>query len=424
MDGFLISISILAFLMSFSIGANDAANALATSYGSNALRLLYLVILGSIFEFIGAFFCSGHVAGALVGNIIENVDTLDDHLVEQMMLATSIAGFLFIICSSVFGMPISGTHTVVGALIGSGLATVGSENINWRKLGMIAASWVVAPLVSIVLAAIFFILVCMLTLDKSRFEFSKRLLFLTAFTSVAFLIIAVMFVKLVQDKGDDMTGGAIAFLTISPILGVFITRLVILLLLKPVHIGYSRGAIVLLKFWNGEDFVELYNEKKAQTLTVNLEDETQGLLSKKEDDGEEKIIFELYRWLMLVAAMTVCLGHGANDVANSISPLLTVMTVEGNNSSAAYLIGSAGIAFGLLVLGYKVMETVGKNVVKLDFARGFTAQFATAISVNVGSIIGLPLSSTHCMVGSLMGLMVALKLSDSVKKVYPPEEEN
>ena len=112
---------------------------------------------------------------------------------------------------------------------------------------------------------------------------------------------------------------------------------------------------------------------------------------------------------MLVAAMMVCLGHGSNDVANSISPLLTTLSVEDDSITYAYLLGSSGIALGLLLLGYRVMETVGKKVVKLDFAKGFSAQFSTALSVNIGSIIGIPLSTTHCMVGALIGLIVLQK---------------
>ena len=119
------AIIILAFLTAFAIGANDAANALATSYGSNALKLIYLVILGGVFEFIGAYYCSSHVSGTLVSSIIQNVDEQAPDIVQKMMLGTSISSFLFIMCSSVFGMPISGTHIFVGALIGSGIDVEG-----------------------------------------------------------------------------------------------------------------------------------------------------------------------------------------------------------------------------------------------------------------------------------------------------------
>ena len=196
-DGYVIAIAILAFFMAFSIGANDAANALATSYGSNALGLLWLVLLGSLFESIGAFWCSGHVAGELVENVIENVNTLDDQLVKQMMLGTSISSLIFIMTSSVFGMPISGTHTVVGALMGSGLATVGPSDINWKKLGMIVASWSFAPVLSIILCTIIFIVVCKYTIDAERYSYKARMLCLTFITGMAFFLIAVMFIKLI-----------------------------------------------------------------------------------------------------------------------------------------------------------------------------------------------------------------------------------
>ena len=130
---------------------------------------------------------------------------------------------------------------------------------------------------------------------------------------------------------------------------------------------------------------------------------------------------------MLIAAMMVCLGHGSNDVANSISPLLTAMEVDGDDTKFAYVLGSVGIALGLLCLGHVVMETVGKKVVKLDYCKGFCAQFAVAVCVIFGSILKIPLSTTHCMVGALFGILVCNKM-DFVKRAYgidpnAPDEE-
>merc|ERR1712038_1776080 len=153
---------------SFAIGANDAANALATSYGSNALRLRYLVLLGAICEFIGAFFCSGRVAGHLVGNIIEGAEDFETEAIHAMMLGTSVSAFIFIISSSIFGMPISGTHTIVRA-----------SSINWVGLAIIAASWFIAPILAIILSALFFVAVVSGTLDQARYSFQMRLLWLT-----------------------------------------------------------------------------------------------------------------------------------------------------------------------------------------------------------------------------------------------------
>ena len=231
-SGYLIAIGILSFLMSFAIGANDAANALATSYGSNALRLRYLVLLGAICEFIGAFFCSGHVAGHLVGNIIEEAEDLELEAIQSMMLGTSVSAFIFIITSSLFGIPISGTHTIVGAIIGAGLAVVSASSINWVQLAIIAASWFIAPILAILLCALFFAAVVAGTLDQARYSFQMRLLWLTLISGCAFMLICVMIIGLIREKDSPWTTTQLIFLLLSPIIGVIITRTILFFLMR------------------------------------------------------------------------------------------------------------------------------------------------------------------------------------------------
>lgn len=138
-------------------------------------------------------------------------------------------------------------------------------------------------------------------------------------------------------------------------------------------------------------------------------------LTDTEEESEECYILDLereaYRFLLIISACLVCLAHGSNDVANSIAPLLVVLSLTTENTVWAYWLGGVGIALGLLTLGYKVMETVGKNVIKLDFYKGYSCQFATATCIILGTRLGIPLSTTHCMVGSLFGIVIANKTS-------------
>jgi len=154
---------ILSFLMSFSIGSNDAANALGTSYGSNAARLWILLVLGAIFEFIGAVWCSSRLAGTLPEKLIPTLGDLSIPFQERMMLGVCISSFAFILFSSLFGMPISGTHTVIGALVGAGIAGVGWSGVAWHALGKVVASWFVSPVLSAVLCGLLFLGICALT---------------------------------------------------------------------------------------------------------------------------------------------------------------------------------------------------------------------------------------------------------------------
>lgn len=200
--------------------------------------------------------------------------------------------------------------------------------------------------------------------------------------------------------------------------------------------GYYLRAFFF--FWDNKMFV-VEMTKQGPTVVVTVDSTTfnqaknnfnQSINSEQGEAGfipglssESKVLMQIYRVMMLVAAMMVCLGHGSNDVANAISPFLEVLSQADMNSNIAYLTGSFGIALGLMCLGYKVMETVGKKVVKLDFAKGFSAQFATAMSINLGTVLGLPLSTTHCMVGALFGILIISRLS-LIKEVYGDLDED
>lgn len=151
--------------MSYSIGANDAANALGTSYGAEAATLWVLLVLGAVFEMIGAVWCSSKLAGTLANTLLPTLSDQSTNVQERMMLGVCIASFSFILFSSVFGMPISGTHTVIGALIGAGFAGVAASSINWTKFGLTVASWFISPLMSSLLAALIFIAICSFTLQ-------------------------------------------------------------------------------------------------------------------------------------------------------------------------------------------------------------------------------------------------------------------
>lgn len=176
-NALVVSVYLLSLGMGFSIGANDAANALATSYGSDAAPLLVLLIGGAIFEWIGAFYCSGTVAAKLAANMIPNINSEQPmpEVQDQIMFSVSLAAFGFIMFASIFGMPISGTHTIVGALIGAGLAGLGGSAIDYAYMRRVILSWFYSPAVTSSLCFVLIVLVSLLTLNSGGARLKWRL---------------------------------------------------------------------------------------------------------------------------------------------------------------------------------------------------------------------------------------------------------
>ena len=203
------------------------------------------------------------------------------------------------------------------------------------------------------------------------------------------------------------------------LVGFLASRFFMAFVCMPDSSVFSKFAF-MFKIVTFSECIDFFDQLGSRIKSVDLQgDRIKNGESKPQSDVPGIfLITETYRLLMVVAAMLVCLAHGSNDVANAITPLLVVEAAHGHlESKDGYWVGSIGIALGLLTLGYKVMETVGKKVIKLNFVKGFCAQFATAIAIIIGSLLGLPLSTTHCMVGSLLGIVAAEKLK-CVKYAY------
>jgi hypothetical protein len=200
-NGLTLAQYILSFSCAFSIGANDAADSMGSSYGSKALPLIGCVVLGSIFEFLGAYFFSHKLAGSMVNDIIKSTPEIaenDPILMEQICLGASIATFIFIMCSSLLGMPISCTHSIVGGIIGSGLAGVNAKGIEWSKLIKVVISWFVSPILTGFLSFLMCLFVCHFTLNfEGGRTLNSRMMWLMMLTGVVWGLIAFMLSMLV-----------------------------------------------------------------------------------------------------------------------------------------------------------------------------------------------------------------------------------
>ena len=407
------------------------------------------------------------------------------------MFSVCLASFIFIMTSSFSGMPISGTHTVVGALLGAGIVATGFSNLNWTKLGYIVLSWFVSPALAALITCILMLLVSRFTMNTSKVGFRVRILSLQLISAACFVTIAALLSSLIGYKyqlGGSTTKTSVpwrvAFYVLPFLAGLAAVRLVILATLvlnaRAAISGMELARLVFLAVvlpWSTEFIekltldIELDEDAAKGSGTFNLDQEfatvkaelqkleshpqvpfsdigahsaflatelsakgapgpneaLEGLLDNQDrhDNQSIKLYFlkqakltsEVYRFLMVMSAALVCLSHGSNDVGNAISPLLILMNIEGQPVYFSFLLGSAGIALGLLVMGVKVMETVGKDIVVLDFMKGFSSQFSTATCVCLGSSLGMPLSTTHCMIGALAGVYLAGK-SHTMKQVY------
>ena len=350
--------------MAMNIGANDVANNVGPAVGSKVLTLGGALVIAAIFEAAGAIIAGGDVVGTIRSGIIKPELIPDPQTFVWLMMAALLAAALWLNLASAVGAPISTTHSIVGAVLGAGVAASGMDVVNWGKMTSIVASWVVSPLLGATIAAFFLYLIKRTITYKQDMVSAAR-------THVPMLI-ALM---------------AWAFATYLMLKGL--NRLFPVSFLMAVLIGLAVAAVVLF-------LARAAVLRRAATL----------------ENGKQSIN-RLFSLPLVFAAALLSFAHGSNDVANAVGPLAAIIdVVVGSHAIAGsapipmwvMVSGALGIAVGLALYGPRVIRTVGSEITELDPMRAFCIAMAATLTVIVASQLGLPVSTTHVAVGAVFGV--------------------
>lgn len=424
-DYILLSIAIpIGFYMAWNIGANDVANAMGTSVGSGVLTLKQAVLVAAIFEFAGAFLVGAHVTDTVrKGMFNPEIFATDIYALVYGMMAALMAAGVWLQLATYFGMPVSTTHSIVGAVVGFVLILQGYDAINWAKIANIVASWVISPLMSGSISYLIF------TIIRKRIFYSQDP-FRATRQAVPFLVFVVFvsFTLLMVFKGlknVQLDLNLTQALITSAFVGVSAAAVSMLLVWKYFPIK-SRVEAGLEKVPKILDLVSGETSDTLKKRITKIEDEVkrlideiqQGTRAKDQAGSREEGIKKsekVFAKLQILTACFVAFSHGANDVANAIGPLAAVVELLQTKTVAMEVavplwilaLGGIGIVIGLATWGFKVIFTIGKKITELTPTRGFSAELGAAITIALASRMGLPISTTHTLVGAVLGVGLA-----------------
>ncbi len=358
--------------MAWGIGANDVANAMGTSVGSRALTLKQAIIVAAVFEFAGAVLAGGQVTATVRKGIVDTSVFADSpELLVYGMLASLLAAGTWLLIASRFGWPVSTTHSIVGAIVGFAAVGIDVASVRWGVVGSIAASWVVSPLLAGLIAFALFMSVRRLIFESGDAFVAARRYIPAYIFLVGFVIALVTLRKGLKHIGLDFSWGQ--SLALAGVFGMFLTIV-------------GAAAIRRIRY----DIVE-------------------------NEDFHFASVERVFAVLMVFTACAMAFAHGSNDVANAIGPVAAVVSVietgevaqKSSVSVWILLIGGAGIVVGLITYGHRVMATIGERITELTPSRGFAATLAAAGTVVLASGTGLPISTTHTLVGAVLGVGLA-----------------
>ena len=357
----------LGFYMAWNIGSNDVANSMATAVGAKAITFKQAVLIAGVLNFIGAVFVGSHVTETIKGNIVDPSLIQNSFHILLGFLASLLAASVFVMLSTWKEMPISTTHSVIGALVGFGLVESGASCINWAKLGEVASSWVLSPVVGAILAFLVFRGIVKLIFEKDRPAEAARIVGPGVIGLTIILISSSLLMK--TNLGKMLDVNLYEALVIAVICGL---------------IGMVISMIALRKI-------------------------------KIKGDSDYDIVERMFRKLQIVTSCYVAFSHGANDVANAIGPVAGIFSIattgvldpKAEVPTFLLAIGGFGIAMGCMTWGHKVMRTLGYRITSLTNTRGFSVDFGAATTVLIASKLGLPISTSHTVVGAVIGVGLA-----------------
>ena len=366
---------LFSFFMAWGVGANDVANAMGTSVGARAITIKQAIIIAMVFEFAGAWLAGGDVTSTIRSNIID-VETagFDERpgLLVYGMLSSLLAAGIWLLIASKYGWPVSTTHSIIGAIVGFAVVGISVDSVMWGQIGTIVTSWIVSPLVAGIIAFNLFRTVQHLVLSTDD-PFANAKKYVPYYIFLAgFIIAMVTMVKGLRHVGLEVSFGqsavmALGFGILTTLIGVFMLRRIP----EPPP-----------------------GKKDNQFVSVE----------------------RVFAVLMIFTACSMAFAHGSNDVANAIGPLAAVNSIvqsggmfetESALPMWILLLGGFGIVSGLAMWGYRVMATIGRNITELTPSRGFAAELAAATTVVIASGTGIPVSTTHTLVGAVLGVGVA-----------------
>lgn len=358
--------------MAWGIGANDVANAMATSVGSKALTIKQAILVAAVFEFAGAFLAGGQVTSTIRKGIIDSSAVADQpELLVFGMLAALLAAAIWLLIASKRGWPVSTTHSIVGAIVGFAAVGIGVNSVHWSKVGTIAASWVVSPMLSGFIAYFIFMSVQKLILGTPDPLKNARKYVPIYIFAVGFVMALVTLMKGLKHVGLDLNTSQ---------------SLVVALISGLITMGIG---------------IVLINRIKIDP--------------RDDDSFRFTNVEKIFGVLMIFTACGMAFAHGSNDVANAVGPVAAVVSIVKTGAVAqqsvlatwVLLLGAIGIVLGLATYGWRVIQTVGKKITELTPSRGFAAELSAATTVVIASGTGIPISTTHTLVGAVLGVGIA-----------------